>query len=589
MLRGITLIACFKLVATFHSVPHYFHPLHSFPHTHPHTHLDALDEKLTTSSDDLAFPKDLTPIDRALRAGKFWSAAVPVIFNYYATYTKLNVLEKVNPLVGRDCLSDDECSVIWQDLHSEGAEVLSRTINDLKGFYVKTGQIIASRQDLFPREYTEALKGLTDMLDPMDVGLVRKVIESELCVKGEKFDDIFATFDPIPLGAASVAQVHRAVLTDQYGGGEVAVKVQRPGIEQKLLGDIKNLIQLAKPLRRIESIPVDYYVVFKELESQLADEFDFVAEAAAMDRIYNHLLVDPETKLKRELPLKMPRPLSKLVTRRVLVMDYLEGVPLSRAGEEMKKRGIKPGSPESVLFGRKLLRSLTDVFARCILESGFFHADPHPGNIFVLKDGSIGLIDFGQVKQISGRARNTLAKVMVALDDRKSDTNPEDLKKIGKLALELGVELREDAKPEGPAAVAMWLFDGSVKDLPGGYAYGELDPNSPVKELKSFPQDLVLVGRSTVLLKGLSSRLGIPWSLSQEWAPTARKVLANKVGSVDGSTTRFRDIVVVIKNWAKGKVERGSARLPSRIRRPLARIIVKVRGLGRVDDDDEVN
>ena len=106
---------------------------------------------------------------------------------------------------------------------------------------------------------------------------------------------------------------------------------------------MKNLIQLAKPLRQFDSIPVDYYVVFKELESQLADEFDFVAEAAAMERIYNHLIVDPETKAKRELPLRMPRPVSKLVTRRVLVMDYLEGVPLSRAGEEMKKRGIKPG------------------------------------------------------------------------------------------------------------------------------------------------------------------------------------------------------------------------------------------------------
>ncbi|GMH78504.1 hypothetical protein TL16_g07828, partial [Triparma laevis f. inornata] len=416
--------------------------------------------------------------------------------------------------------------IIWSDLHTAGASTLSLTINDLKGFYVKTGQIIASRQDLFPREYTEALSGLTDYLDPMSFGLVRKVVEGELCLRGERFEEVFEEFDEVPLGAASVAQVHRARLTPEYGSLEVAVKVQRPGIEQKLLGDIKNLITLSKPLRGLKEMPVDYYVVFKELENQLADEFDFVAEAAAMDRIRMNLQTDPQTGLPREIPLKMPRPVSKLVTRRVLVMDYLEGVPLSRVGEEMKKKGIDPDGPEARLFGEKLLRSLTDVFARSILESGFFHADPHPGNIFVLSDGSIGLIDFGQVKQISGRAKNTLAKVMVALDDRVSDTNPEDLERIGNLALELGVELREDAKPEGPAAVAMWLFDGSVKNLPGGYDYGELSPNSPVKELKSFPQDLVLVGRSTVLLKGLSSRLNIPWSLSKEWAPVARQVLA---------------------------------------------------------------
>ena len=151
---------------------------------------------------------------------------LPVIFNYYATFTKLNIMEKVNPVFGRDCLSDEECSVIWEELHSEGADVLQRTINDLKGFYVKTGQIIASRQDLFPREYTEKLKGLTDYLDPMDFSLVKKVVESELCLQSESFEDLFDSFDVDPLGAASVAQVHRAKLTSKYGGAEVAVKVQ---------------------------------------------------------------------------------------------------------------------------------------------------------------------------------------------------------------------------------------------------------------------------------------------------------------------------------------------------------------------------
>lgn len=119
-----------------------------------------------------------------------------------------------------------------------------------------------------------------------------------------------------------------------------------------------------------------------------------------------------------------------------------------RAREEMQKKGIEPDSPEAKLFGRRLLTALTQVFGRTILETGFFHADPHPGNLFVLDDGQIGLIDFGQVKQISGRARETLAKVMIALDDRWSVDNPDDLEKIGNLALELGVELNEDAKDE---------------------------------------------------------------------------------------------------------------------------------------------
>ena len=175
----------------------------------------------------------------------------------------------------------------------------------------------------------------------------------------------------------------------------------------------------------------------------------------------------------------------------------------------------------------------------------------------MLENGDIGLIDFGQVKQISGRSRETLAKVMVALDERVGDDRPEDLDKIGNLALELGVELNDDAQDEAAAAVGMWLFDGSVEKLPGGYDIGELSPNSPVKELKSFPQDLVLVGRSSILIKGISNRLGIPWSLAKEWAPIAKDVLNGGAGAAGGDSggqrVRFRTVVSTVKQWTKGR------------------------------------
>jgi len=167
---------------------------------------------------------------------------------------------------------------------------------------------------------------------------------------------------------------------------------------------------------------------------------------------------------------------------------------------------------------------------------------------------------------------------MVALDERESDTNPADLELIGNLALELGVEIADDSPPEGPAAVAMWLFDGSVETLPGGFEKGELSPNSPVKALKSFPQDLVLVGRSSILIKGLSSRLGIPWSLASEWAPSARKVLAgntekNKDVAVKKSgKVRIRDVVRLLKTWVRGKGSRAVARMPSPVRTKVAAV-----------------
>jgi hypothetical protein len=178
------------------------------------------------------------------------------------------------------------------------------------------------------------------------------------------------------------------------------------------------------------------------------------------------------------------------------------------------------------------------------------------------------------VKQISGRKRETLAKVMIALDERKSDDNPEDLEKIGNLALELGVELNDDAQDEAAAAVGMWLFDGTVANLPGGYDIGELSPNSPVKELKSFPQDLVLVGRSSILIKGLSDRLGIPWSLAKEWAPIAREVLAGYDSSEAVSQTdkrvRFAAVLNTLKQWGKGRATRAVMKLPGPVRSRVA-------------------
>ncbi len=320
------------------------------------------------SSVEIEFPPPLSKVDRLKRAAKFWSNAIPIVASYYSKTIELQFQE----LLTGNTLSNEQEQEIWDEQHSKGATKLADTITSLKGFYVKTAQIIASRQDLFPKQYTEALSDFTDNVDPIPSSLAKAVIEKELLHRGEKFEDVFSEFDEEPLGAASVAQVHRAILTEKYGGPkEVAIKIQRPSIESKLMGDIANLKTLAKTFR--DELPLDYYTVFSELEKQLQDEFDFVAEAVAMDRIYQTVTRD-ENGLPCEPPIVLPRPVPGLVSKRVLVMDYLRGVPLSRAAEEMLKKGIDPDSPEAQLFGRKLLRALTDVFGRCILETGFFHA-----------------------------------------------------------------------------------------------------------------------------------------------------------------------------------------------------------------------
>lgn len=204
----------------------------------------------------------------------------------------------------------------------------------------------------------------------------------------------------------------------------------------------------------------------------------------------------------------------------------------------------------------------------------------------MLEDGSIGLIDYGQVKQISGRARETLCKVMIALDERQPGI-PDDMELVGKLSLELGVELNDNAKPEAAAAIGIWLFDGTVTELPGGYDLGELSLNSPVRELKNFPQDLVLVGRSTILIKGLSSRLKIPWSLAKEWAPIARQVLdanyqrtsasqsvsTNKASDL-ARRVRFNEVYTTFKLWIKGRTVKLVRTLPVPIRNRIAKLVL---------------
>ena len=539
--------------------------------------LAALTLQLTTTYEQRyqCYTKAVASGERLVRAATFSLTIASIIRSYKRKSIELFFLNLVNRK-----LTEEEEKLAWDEQHAFGADTLTKTITSMQGFYVKAAQIVASRPDSIPKEYADALSVFTDDNSPLPVEVIKGVIEKELLVEhGEQFHDVFEEFDEVPLGSASIAQVHRAVLTKKYGHKEVAVKVQRPSIEEKLMGDIANLKQVAKVFRGAD-LPVDYYAVFSELEEQLKDEFDFEVEASSMERMHNILSTD-ESGAQRESPIVTPRSVPALVSKRVLVMDFLKGIPLSRASDMMKSKGIASDGVEAKLFARKLLKSLTTSFGWSILESGFFHADAHPGNIFVLDDGRIGLIDFGQVKQVDRDYRETVAKVILALDERKSDVNPEDLERIGNTTEGLGIELKDDAPAYGHAAIAMWLFDGSVEIFPDGYDENETSPNSPVKAMKEFPSDLVLLARSTVLVKGLARRFGVRWSLSQEWAPIARRVLNSGTqvttkGTVEqhGESKSHR-AKQQLKVWSEQKAKYIVAHLPAFMKKKALSAVLK--------------
>lgn len=439
---------------------------------------------------------------------------LPVILRYL-------LLEAQFRAIGADTLFPPaKREAAWNELHEQGSNVVSSTIGELRGFYSKSAQLIGSRPDLFPSQYCEKLAPFQDSAPPMDGALLVRVVESEF---GRPLSEIFSSFDSEPLGSASVAQVHRAVLRST--GKTVAVKVQRPAVEPLMLGDIANLIALSSRFRG--AVAVDYYVVFSELQTQLRNEFDFQHEAASMTRVAD--LMDAAV---GGPPIRVPRPVPGLVTRRCLVMDFVDGTPLSKLADDMKRRGVNPDSPAAKVVARKLLRSLTDAYAIMMLQEGFIHGDPHPGNIMLCTDGSVALIDFGQTKRLPEELRKQLANIMLLLDQCGSDTEngcPVQLDPLSNAALELGVQFKlecTDVVNVG-AALAMWLFDSTAaRTLPGGYDSNELSANSPVAQVASFPQSLVFVGRATVLIRGLANRLKVPWSLAREWAPAARLALA---------------------------------------------------------------
>ena len=238
-MRSATIRACIVCLAIVQSAAFVLLPRH--PAGHPLRTARARGPLTTLVAprevEEVEFPQPLTAFERLQRQLAFSTQVLPVISAYFRLYSSIQLRERLL----NQCLSDEECEVRWEEEHERGATVVAQAFNDLKGFYVKVGQLIASREDLFPRQYTERLSGMTDMLDPMQGALARAVISQELLHDDESFESVFAEFDDAPLGAASVAQVHRARLTEAYGGSEVAVKVQRPNIESKLLGDVATL------------------------------------------------------------------------------------------------------------------------------------------------------------------------------------------------------------------------------------------------------------------------------------------------------------------------------------------------------------
>lgn len=321
------------------------------------------------------------PGARRLRFVKaYWTTFVVI-----ASYLRLAFLGK---LLGRGYYEAN-----LSEIHRRNARRIERTIVQLQGLFIKVGQLISIMTNFLPEEFRKPLESLQDQVPPRPLAEIRSRIQAEL---GAPPDELFEWFDDVPLASASLGQVHRATLED---GGEVAVKVQHADIDQIVRMDLKTIWRIMiivgwfVPVRGMD-------VIYRQVREMIEAELDFVREAAFMDRIRSNLPDD--------LGVTVPELHSDYCTARVLTTTFRDGVKVSDL-ERLDAWGI-----DRTELARRLVRA----YCRMIFVDGLYHADPHPGNILVQRDGTIVLLDFGAVAELSPAMKQGIPDLLEAVIKR---------------------------------------------------------------------------------------------------------------------------------------------------------------------------
>jgi len=276
---------------------------------------------------------------------------------------------------------------------------LAADLEALGPTFIKLGQLLATRADLLPVPYLTALARLQDRVEPFAFEEVRRIVEAEL---GVRLSKAFSEFEPAPLAAASLGQVHRAALLD---GRPVAVKVQRPRILDTILEDLAALHEAAGLLDAHTELGRRIHLtgLLKEFRKTLARELDYRQEAENLVRLGKML-----AEWKR---LVVPRPVDDFTTARVLTMDYVRGRKITRIGPLARLE----------MDGAALAEELFAAYLHQVLVAGFFHADPHPGNIFLTDDGRLALLDLGMVGRLPPERQERLLRLLLAIGDGRGE------------------------------------------------------------------------------------------------------------------------------------------------------------------------
>ncbi len=377
---------------------------------------------------------------------------------------------------GMDAVLDEETA----EGDPEAAARLAEDLEAMGPTFVKLGQLMSSRVDLLSPPYIEALARLQDDVAPFSFEDVADIISSELQVR---LSSLFPTFEPTPLAAASLGQVHRATLRD---GREVVVKVQRPGIREQVREDMEVLADLAAFLDKHTEAGRRYGFaqLLEEFRKALVDELDYRREADNLSRM-RELVADQDL-------IVVPEPFADLTTSRVLTREFVEGRKVTDLGP--LGRLDVDGAP--------LADQLFAAYLDQVLVQGVFHADPHPGNVLLTPDGRLVLLDIGMIARLAPAVRDQLVKLFLAL----ADARPEEVTRI---AITLGERLHDFDEPVFARAVADLVgrsADASLAELELGALVLQLTRTAGEAGLRMDPE-LVMLGKTLLNLDQVATTL----------------------------------------------------------------------------------
>jgi len=385
-------------------------------------------------------------------------------------------------------------------------ERMRMVLEELGPTFIKLGQILGNRPDLLPGELIAELEKLQDAVSPVPADDIIRAVEHEL---RRPLEELFAEFSREPLASASIAQVHRAVLHD---GDEVAVKVMRPGIERTVETDLEIMYSLAVLLEKyIEGMDILNPVgVLREFERSIRKEIDFTIEASHIERFKRNFI--------RNEKVFVPGVYHDYSSKRILTMEYVEGTRLAAV---LKGDG-------AAVDRVALARLGSDVVLTQVFEHGYFHADPHPGNVLVLEGGVICFLDFGMMGTISPSHREILSSLIfatVARDARRV------VKGLERLSVHGGIEKPSELEHRIGELLDQYSYS-SLKEIDVARMLRDLLSTVVEFRLRLSPQFFLLL-RAIITFEGIARKLDPDYNMIEHLEPFARKLLKERMNPVN--------------------------------------------------------